>query len=69
MQEDESFRAKAYLLARRGGLRQTWDSSIKDNSAEMLIIVRKKCKDKHLFLAIDVANKKGIYHMVKIISF
>ena len=40
-----------------------------DNSAEMLAIVREKARNAPLFLAIDTSNKKGMHHMVKIITF
>ena len=35
----------------------------------MIIIVREKSSKVPIFLAINATNKKGIYHIVKIITF
>ena len=47
----------------------TFQNILQENSAKMLIIIREKYKKSPIFLSCDVANKKGIHHMVKVIRF
>ena len=41
---------------------------IDDEAAKMLAIVRQRMSNAKLFFVCDGANKKGLYHVVKVVS-
>ena len=44
-------------------------SSVNQTVAEILAIICQKSKGTPIFLSMDGANKKGLHHMVKVLSF
>ena len=43
--------------------------SLNHAAAETLVVIRQKTNGNPTFLSMDGANKKGLHHMVKVISF